>query len=55
MRWFGQCAKNLTIIKIENTQKNVFFKKHPRFWAKNGETCVFGLKTRVKKHKNEQI
>jgi hypothetical protein len=31
----------------------VFFEKHPCFWAKNEETCIFGLKTRVKKRKYE--
>jgi hypothetical protein len=31
----------------------VFFEKHPCFWAKNGETCIFGLKTATKKHKYE--
>jgi hypothetical protein len=40
-------------MKIENMQKNVFFKKHPHFWAKNGERCVFGLKTHAQKRKNE--
>jgi hypothetical protein len=34
-------------------QKNVFFQKRPHFWAKNGDICIFGLKTRVKKRKYE--
>ena len=39
----------------EMCEKRCFLKKHPHFWAKNGETCVFGLKTATKKRKNEQI
>jgi cytochrome b subunit of formate dehydrogenase len=53
MRWYGQCEKNLRIMKIENVGKKVFFKKHPYFWAKNGERCIFGLKTRAQKRKYE--
>jgi hypothetical protein len=40
-------------MKIENMRKKVFFEKHPHFWAKNGETCIFGLKKRIKKRKYE--
>jgi hypothetical protein len=31
----------------------VFFQKHPHFWAKNGEICIFGLKTRAQNRKIE--
>jgi hypothetical protein len=40
--------QNLKYAKI-----TVFLKKHPCFWAKNGETCIFGLKTPTKKRAYE--
>ena len=40
-------------MKIENVAKTGVFEKHPCFWAKNGETCVFGLKTATKKRQYE--